>query len=129
MRLVLFAFAAALVALNASAQLATQRNSGNGVTIAVTPGNLSANAEVWDFAVVLDTHSQDLSDDLVESAVLLDGKGRERRPLAWEGAGPGGHHRKGILKFGALVPRPQAVELRISRQGEPRPRAFRWPMN
>ena len=127
-RIVLLAVAA-LVSLNASAQFATLKESANGVTITVTPGNLSADSKVWDFAVVLDTHSQDLSDDLVKAAVLLDGKGNELKPLAWEGAGPGGHHRKGVLKFEAPVPRPQTVELRINRQGETKARSFRWALN
>lgn len=126
-RIVLLAVAA-LVSLNASAQFATLKESANGVTITVTPGNLGAGAKVWDIAVVLDTHSQDLSDDLVKSAVLVDDKGNVHKALAWEGAGPGGHHRKGVLTFEAITPQPQAVELRIARPGESAARTFRWEM-
>jgi hypothetical protein len=115
-----------LAAGAAQAQLATQKSSANGVTVAVTPLNLSASAKTWDFSVVLDTHSQDLSDDLVKVAFLRDAKGNEFRPLAWEGAAPGGHHRSGVLKFKPIAPPPQALELRISRPGEAKARIFRW---
>lgn len=116
----------ALFAMNAAAQLATQKDSANGVTVAVTPAIIAADAKVWEFKVVLDTHSQDLSDDLTRSAVLTDGKGNEFKPVGWEGAAPGGHHRAGVLKFDAIVPQPQAVELRIERPGEAKARSFRW---
>ena len=49
-------------------------------------------------------------------------------PAVWEGDPPGGHHRKGVLKFDAVNPRPQDIELRITRAGEPKPRSFRWQL-
>ncbi len=117
---------ALLAATSAAAQLAPQQSSQGGVTVAVTPAELAAGAKVWSFRVVLDTHSQDLPDDLAKSAVLLDGQGREGKPIAWEGAAPGGHHREGVLKFTAFEPMPEAVELRIARPGEAAARTFRW---
>ena len=117
-----------LVSASALAQLAAQKDTANGVTVAVTPGSLAADAKLWDFAVVFDTHSQDLSDDVVKGATLIDNRGNEFRPLRWEGAAPGGHHREGVLKFSAISPRPQAVELRIARPGEAKPRSFRWDL-
>lgn len=129
MRYRLFWFIAALlVAFSAAAQLQTQRNSANGVTVAVTPGNLDRGAKHWDFSLVFDTHTQELSDDLLKNAVLADDQGNEFKPLAWEGAPPGGHHRTGVLKFGAIDPQPAAVELRITRPGEANARAFRWKL-
>ena len=113
------------LSLSAAAQLAPLKSSQDGVTITVTPSEVGRNAKVWAFKVVLDTHSQDLSDDLAAISVLA-GPGREARPLAWEGAGPGGHHREGVLKFSALEPLPDAMELRIHRAGEAKPRIFRW---
>jgi hypothetical protein len=115
-----------LAAGAAQAGLATQTSSANGVTVAVTPVNLAPGAKTWDFTVVLDTHTQDLSDDLAKSARLLDDKGAGYKPFAWEGAGPGGHHRKGVLKFNPVAPAPQALELRIHRPGEAQARVFRW---
>ena len=115
------------VALEASAQLPTQDDSANGVTVAVTP-NVAADAKVWEFKVVLNTHSQDLSDDLVQTAFLVDDKGNKFKPLGWEGSASGGHHRSGVLKFAPVVPQPQAVELRIDRPGETKTRVFRWEL-
>jgi hypothetical protein len=121
---------ATLIALLAAgvfaAELAAQRSSAAGVTVAVTPQNLTSGAKSWDFKIALDTHSQDLSDDLVKSAVLLDDKGGRHAPIKWEGAGPGGHHRSGTLKFNAISSQPAAIELQIQRPGEAKPRSFRW---
>ncbi len=118
--------AAAIVFPAAAAELTTQKSSDRGVTVAVTPQNLSAGAESWNFKIVLDTHSADLSDDLVQTAVLLDGTGGKYAPVSWEGAAPGGHHREGVLRFKPLIARPQAIELRITRPGEAKPRVFSW---
>lgn len=115
-----------LLAFNAVAQLATQKDSADGVTVAVTPADLAAGAKTWDFSIVFDTHSQDLSDDIVQSAVLVDDRGNEFKALAWDGPGPGGHHRSGVLKFKPVEPQPGALELRIKRPGEGTPRTFRW---
>ena len=117
-----------LFALQAAAELAAQKDAANGVTIVVTPGNLAQGAKTWDFNIAFDTHSQDLSDDLTATAVLSDGKGSEFKPTAWDGAGPGGHHRKGVLKFAPISPQPDSVELRIARPGEAAPRVFRWQL-
>jgi hypothetical protein len=109
-----------------SAERATRTSSLAGVTIKVTPRDIAPGAATWTFAVVLDTHSQDLSDDLAKNAVLLDAKGARNAPIAWEGAPPGGHHREGVLRFKGLGPAPEAFELQIRRAGEPAPRSFRW---
>ena len=111
-----------------AAELAAQRNSAGGVTVAVTPQNLAASAKSWDFKVVLDTHSGELNDDFVKTATLIDDKGGRHVPIQWEGAGPGGHHREGTLKFNAVTPTPTTIELRITRAGESAPRSFRWQL-
>jgi hypothetical protein len=111
-----------------AAELSAQKNAVRGVTVVVTPQNLAPDARSWDFKIVLDTHSGDLSDDLTKSAVLVDSAGNRHSPLAWDGAGPGGHHREGVLRFKPVSPRPQSVELRITRAGEPAPRSFRWQL-
>lgn len=125
--LFLAAFLAAGTA-SAAAGLETQTSSASGVTVKVTPKNVAGDAVPWEFVVVLDTHNQDLSDDLVKSAMLLDPDGKQNAPIAWEGAAPGGHHREGVLRFKALSPRPQAIELQITRAGETNPRSFRWQL-
>lgn len=113
----------------AAAGLDTQKSTERRVTVAVTPQSLADGAASWDFKIVLDTHSADLSDDLVKSATLVDNSGNRHAPAAWEGAGPGGHHREGVLRFKPISPRPQSVELQITRSGEAAPRVFRWQLN
>jgi len=120
--------AAATVLPAAAAELGTQKSSASGVTVAVTPQNLAASAKSWDFKVVLDTHSGELNDDLVKAATLIDDKGGRHVPVKWEGAGAGGHHREGTLRFNTIAPRPESVELQIERLGESKPRSFRWQL-
>lgn len=127
--LVALVLAATTVLPAAAAELDAQKSTDRGVTVAVTPQNLTDGAGSWDFKIVLDTHSADLSDDLTKSAVLVDGSGKRYTPVAWDGAGPGGHHREGMLRFKPVSPRPQSVELQIARNGEAAPRVFRWQLN
>lgn len=96
----------------------------NGVTIKATPRTLSGAA--WQFELVFDTHVQALADDLTTAAVLIAADGSPVAPLAWQGDPPGGHHRKGILRFKALEPAPAVLELRITRPGEAAARSFKW---
>lgn len=106
----------------------TQSTSDRGVTVKVTPKAISASGGRWEFSVVLDTHSADLSDDLVQSASLVTDDGRTLKPADWTGAAPGGHHREGVLAFDVPAPRPTSIELRIIRPGESGPRTFRWQL-
>jgi len=121
----LFGVAAGLTLPSLAAELGAQKSSDLGVTVAVTPQSLSEDAKSWDFKVVLDTHSQNLSDDLLRTTFLLAGNER-LTPVAWEGAPPGGHHREGTLRFTPVKPLPQSIELQMQRPGETAPRTFRW---
>jgi hypothetical protein len=109
----------------AAQALSTQSSSAAGVTVKATPRALSGGA--WEFEIVFDTHSGDLADDLVKSTSLV-ADGKTLAPAAWQGDPPGGHHRKGVLKFNAAGAQPQTIELRIARDGEPKPRSFRWQL-
>jgi hypothetical protein len=112
-----------------AAALAPQTSSELGVSVAATPRDLSPTAKEWEFEIVLQTHSQDLSDDLkAVSTLVADGRATQA-PTAWEGDPPGGHHRKGVLRFEPVTPRPETIELRIPRPGESSPRSFRWQLN
>jgi hypothetical protein len=126
----LLVLVAALVASGAasSAELGMRSSSAGGVTVSVKAKDLAPGAAVWEFEVALNTHSQDLSDDLVKNSALIDAKGGRHTPLAWEGAPPGGHHRSGVLRFKGLAKLPDAVELQIRRPGEAEPRSFRWKL-
>jgi hypothetical protein len=68
------------------------------VSVAVTPLNLSAPADSLEFEVALDTHSVDLTMDLVTLATLTTDSGRTVEPTLWE-APQGGHHVSGVLSF------------------------------
>ena len=113
---------------SALAQLETRTSASQGVTVKVTPKVLTPDGPDWEFAVVLDTHSADLSDDLTRTASLIGANGERIAPSAWEGAGPGGHHRAGLLRFQRITPAPTTVELQIQRPGEDKPRLFRWEL-
>ena len=132
MRNILFAVIATVAAAATlpamAADFDTQKSADRGVTVTVTPQNLSRDAPTWDFKIVLDTHSQDLGDDLVTSSLLLDSTGGRYAPIAWDGAAAGGHHREGVLRFKPASQLPQSIELQITRNGEAAARSFRWQL-
>jgi hypothetical protein len=112
----------------AATDLGPRSSSTAGVTVKVTPKDVSPQAAVWQFIVAFDTHSQDLRDDPLKVAALVDAQGGRHAPLAWEGAPPGGHHRAGVLRFKGLGAQLDALELQILRPGEQAPRVFRWKL-
>ncbi|MDO8457302.1 MAG: hypothetical protein Q7T07_10370 [Burkholderiaceae bacterium] len=105
-----------------------QSSTEQEVTVKVTPKSIGSPDNRWEFAIVLDTHSADLTDDLTQSATLTTNDGRTLKPVSWVGAAPGGHHREGVLAFEVPAPRPTTIELRIERPGESAPRTFRWQL-
>jgi hypothetical protein len=118
---------AVLLSLASAANIVTQKSAVAGVTVAVTAGNLGPQASVWDFAVVVRASgAKVLADDMLKNAVLVDPRGRQYKVLAWEAAAEDPQHHAGILKFIALSPRPDTIELRIARPGENKPRSFSW---
>lgn len=129
--LTLFSIAATALALVVSAgtasaaPLAPQTSRDGGVTVKVKPNDVSPASASWTFEIVFDTHSQELSDDLARTVTLHAG-GKQALPTAWQGDPPGGHHRKGTLRFEPIKPVPESIELRMQRPGEKAPRSFRW---
>jgi hypothetical protein len=103
----------------------TQKSVAHGVTVAVTPGNLDPDNGIWDFAVAFDAPGKKLDDELME-AMELSGDGRSVKPLEWQGEQARRDHRRGVLKFIAIEPRPKELELRLTRKGEAKPRVFRF---
>ena len=94
----------------------------------MTPKTLGPGQARWEFSVVFDTHSAQLNDDVAQTTILVTDDGRTLKPAAWTGAGPGGHHREGVLAFEGPVPRPVTIELKMTRLGEPAARIFRWQL-
>lgn len=107
--------------------LAPRTSNEREVKVTVTPENPSKEARTWDFEVTMETHTGTLSDDLAKSSTLF-ADGKQHTPLGWEGAPPGGHHRKGLLRFELIRPQPQSVELQMRLTGEAAPRSFKWSL-
>jgi len=102
-----------------------QTSNERGIKISVILQSIPNDAKTWDVEVTLEAHTQALSDDLTKSAVLM-ADGKQYAPLRWKGAPPGGHHRKGLLRFKPIVPPPQSLELQIRLAGDTSPRSFKW---
>ena len=105
--------------------LAPQTSNERSIKVTVAPQAIAA--ATWDFEVTLESHTQSLNDDLARSSVLV-ADGKKYLPLGWEGAAPGGHHRKGLLRFKAVAPQPPLIELQIRLAGDRSPRSFKWTL-
>lgn len=121
--------AANVIAISNAAELvyAPQVSNEREVKVTATLQNILKEAKTWDFEVSLETHAHALSDVLENSSVLI-ADGQQYKPVGWEGSPPGGHHRKGLLRFKAIVPNPASVELQLHLIGEPSPRSFKWQL-
>jgi len=111
-----------------SRQWETKTDDQEGVTIVVTPLDLSPQSAEWKFDVGINTHSVELDQDMTAVAVLTDEQGKEYKPVGWEGAPAGGHHREGVLTFSALKPMPRSVGLTIKDIGDIPERLFKWDL-
>jgi len=97
------------------------------VTVTVTPIQLSRNSDEWKFNVVMDTHSVELDQNMINIVVLIDDQGTRYSPLNWEGSS-GGHHREGVLTFQGIVTSTKFIELKISGIGDVT-RDFTWQLD
>lgn len=97
------------------------------VGVEVKPLKLDA-GEPLQFEISLETHSVELDDDLTQQALLYDEQSHFYKPLGWDGAPAGGHHRSGILIFAPLNTRPEFLELRIKDIGDIPVRSFKWSL-
>ena len=107
--------------------LSAQENSGGEVDIKATPLILKA-GEKPQFEIEFNTHSVELDFDISQIASLTDEKLNAYTSSTWEGSPPGGHHRKGILKFKAIYPKPKVIQLKISQVGNIEERIFKWEL-
>jgi hypothetical protein len=115
-------------AVSAAPSFATQSNNEKAVAVDVTPLNLATGNDAWDFEVAFNTHSVDLSFDPAAISVLRDNVGHEYPAIAWEGSGPGGHHRSGVLRFNAPEQATGFVELVIHDVAGVPERVFHWDL-
>lgn len=109
--------------------LEPQLSNENAVMVEVTPLNLPGGRPTLDFEVAFNTHSVDLGFDPAAISVLRDDQGREYPAIAWDGVGPGGHHRSGVLHFEPLESVPQFVELVIHDVAGVPERVFHWDLS
>lgn len=104
-----------------------QTVAGGSVTVIVKPKSLVANQPL-EFEIAMDTHSVDLSYDMLKTVVLRDNSGKEFFPIDWDGAGPGGHHRSGTIKFAPLKISNSITLLVKNVAGVPE-RVFKWDIS
>lgn len=102
----------------------TRADEQGSVTIKVTPEGIFGGQ--GKFRIVFNTHSVDLNQDLLETAVLMDDQGNTYKPTRWDGSGPGGHHREGTLVFDSINSAASSVELHLRSIGEVPERLFKW---
>lgn len=107
--------------------LPSQQNKQGQVMVSVTPISLPDSGD-WRFAVQFNTHVTPITQDIAAVSVLSDGKGHEEKPVAWQGDPPGGHHRKGVLLFKPISPRPESITLKIRQVGSVPERVFAWKL-
>ena len=108
-----------------AAAMQPQTVEAANVTVRVTPVALKP-GEAPVFALAMDTHSVDLVGDMLKMVVLRDDSGNEYAPTAWDGAGPGGHHREGKIKFAPLTTTPKSLTLVVKNLAGVPERAFKW---
>ena len=104
----------------------SQSDDQKMVTVIVQPLNIKEGNSM-DFEITLQTHSVELTVDLMTNTVLIDDKGTEYKPLFWTGDEPGGHHRSGILTFNSV--KSSSIELKITNVAGEDERFFQWTIN
>jgi hypothetical protein len=103
----------------------TKSNKQNSVRVDVRPVQLLPGKPAK-FEIRMNTHSEDLSQDLVAACTLKDNSGREYHPTSWDGSPPGGHHRSGVLEFSELGEGAESITLVIREVANVPERIFNW---
>jgi len=103
----------------------TISNKQNSVRVDVRPLQLLPGKSAK-FEIRMNTHSGDLSQDLVAACTLKDNSGREYHPTSWDGSAPGGHHRSGVLEFSELGEGAESITLIIREVANVPERVFNW---
>lgn len=100
-------------------------NRENRVRVDVKPVQLTP-GQPPRFEVRMNTHSETLGEDMVAVSSLKDNAGRVYQATAWQGSGPGGHHRKGVLEFPKLEDNTDSITLIIRKVANVPERTFEW---
>lgn len=107
-----------------TAALAAKTVTAGDITVRLEPHHLDASGA--EFAVTLDTHSEELDMDLVAGATLVVNN-TEWLATAWDGDGPSGHHREGRLRFAAAGSAVGPVKMTLD--GFPEPVVAQWTLD
>ncbi len=118
---------ASIQQINPQQNLESKIDDQANVTVVVAPLDISPKFAEWKFDIGMNTHSVELDQDLMKIAALFDDNGKEYKPIRYEGAGTGGHHREGMLVFNKISPTPKFVKLKISGVGGV-VRIFSWQL-
>ncbi len=100
-------------------------NQENRVRVDVKPVQL-APGQPAKFEVRMNTHSETLGEDMVAVSFLKDNAGRVYQATVWQGSGPGGHHRQGVLEFPKLEDNTKSITLIIHKVASVLERTFEW---
>jgi len=103
----------------------TRSNRENRVRVDVKPVKLVPGQPAR-FEVRMNTHSETLGEDMVAVSSLKDNAGRVYQASTWEGSGPGGHHRKGVLEFPKIDDNTESITLTIRKVAKVPERTFEW---
>lgn len=100
----------------------TERDTSGEVSISVIPDFTKG----IDFKISMSTKGGELSADMMRAGVFEDEDGTVHLPTSWEGDPAGGHHREGVLHFGAFTPMPKKVDFTLLDIGTVKERKFTW---
>ena len=101
-----------------------KKNEGGEVTVSVTPTTLKSGFPA-SFEIAFETHSVDLAFDVEQIASLQDETGTVYAPH-WDGSPPGGHHRKGTLRFTPDLSSPKTITILLKDIADIPTRTFTW---
>ena len=125
--LMVVAFFAMAGFLSEAAAFQARTNDENAVRVDVKPVQLESGKPAI-FQISLNTHSVDLSYDMVQASSLQDGQGKVYQAKDWKGSSPGGHHRRGVLEFPEIKGNPQTIKLILRGVADVPTRIFEWKL-
>lgn len=111
-----------------STTLKAVTSDAGGVRVVVKPITIGTRS-FWEFEVTMDTHTKPLNDDMAKASTLVVANQARYAATAWQGDAPGGHHRKGVLRFPAPTDNATSFELQIDDVAGTGRRVFQWKAN
>ena len=104
-----------------------QSNKEKSVRVDVLPVELTKGKPVK-FDIKMNSHSVNLTSDIVTGSVLKDDTGIVYKALNWDGMPAGGHHRSGTLEFPVLEGNPKSITLIIQGVSDIPERVYKWTL-